>query len=128
MAYSANVTITFDGPRLVVLVEETEASASTEKAITGLPVSGRVLIQSADKISGGSATIDPVLTTASGSTLSIETVIENGDAAATISNLAEPHIPYYSATGTLWHRSKCSGADTDNTVKTVYLIVPGWGE
>ena len=83
------------------------------------------MAQLADKTAGSATTLDPRLTTASGSTLSTQTVIENGTAAATISNLADPAIPFYSATGTLYHKSVVD-AGTNNSVTTVYLIRAGW--
>ena len=59
------------------------------------------------------------------STLSTQTVIENGTAASTISNLADPAIPYYSADGKLYHKSVVD-AGTNNSVTTVYLLRAGW--
>lgn len=126
MAYSANVTITHAGGRdYLVTISETDAAAASEATITGLPKKGLVLSQLADKTTGSATTLDPVLTTASGSTLSTQTVIENGTAAATISNLADPAIPYYSATGTLYHKTQVD-TGTNNGVTTVYLIRAGW--
>jgi hypothetical protein len=126
MAYSATVTITHAGGRdYLVTISETEAAAASEATITGLPKKGLLLAQLADKTAGSATTLDPRLTTASGSTLSTQTVIENGTAAATISNLADPAIPYYSATGVLYHKSVVD-AGTNNSVTTVYLIRAGW--
>ena len=126
MAYSATVTITHAGGRdYVVTISETDAAAASEATITGLPKKGLLLAQLADKTAGSATTLDPRLTTASGSTLSTQTVIENGTAAANISNLADPAIPFFSATGTLYHKSVVD-AGTNNSVTTVYLIRAGW--
>jgi len=126
MAYSATVTVTHLGGRdYSITISETEAAAASEATISGLPVKGRVLSQLADKTSGTAATIDPILTTASGSTASTQVVLENATAAATISNLADPAVPYYSSTGTLYHKSNVA-SDTDNAVTTIYLIQAGW--
>tara|TARA_R100001082_G_scaffold77228_1_gene45074 strand:+ start:1730 stop:2110 length:381 start_codon:yes stop_codon:yes gene_type:complete len=126
MAYAASITITELGGRdLLVQISETEAAAASEATITGLPTKGLVISQLADLTAGSATTIDPRLTTASGSTLSVQTVVENGTAAATVSNLADPAVPYYSATGTLYHKSVVSGS-SDNSVTTVYIIKAGW--
>lgn len=81
--------------------------------------------QAADKTAGSAATIDPKLTTASGSSLAIETVIENGTAAASVYNQMSPPVEYYSATGELFHQSVVASA-ADNSVTTVYKIKAGW--
>lgn len=127
MAYAANVTVTsLGGRKYSVLVEESEASSSTEATINLPFTSGILLSQAADKISGSASTIDPVLSTATNSTLSIETVFENGTAAATISNLLDPQRQFFTPIGQLFHKSKCDGVSTDNTVKTLYLFMTGW--
>ena len=124
MAYAASITITELGGRdLLVQISETDAAVASEATITGLPTKGLVISQLADLTAA--TTIDPRLTTASGSTLSVQTVVENGTAAATVSNLADPAVPYYSATGTLYHKSVVSGS-SDNSVTTVYIIKAGW--
>tara|TARA_R100001594_G_C3895933_1_gene229611 strand:+ start:150 stop:530 length:381 start_codon:yes stop_codon:yes gene_type:complete len=126
MAYSANIVITELGGRdLLITITEEDAAAGSEATITGLPTKGLVVAQMADLTSGSATTIDPRLTTVSASTLSVQTVVENGTAAATVSNLADPAVPYYSSTGTLYHKSVVSG-DSDNDVTTVYIIKAGW--
>ena len=126
MAYNSAVTVTHVGGRdYVVTITETDAAAASEATIAGLPRKGIVLSQLADKTGGSANTIDPILTTASGSTLSTQVVLENATAAATISNLADPAVPYYSATGTLYHKSVVD-TGTNNAVTTVYIIRAGW--
>ncbi len=126
MAYSGTAVVTHLGGRdYLVTITETEAAAASEATIEGLPKKGRVLSQLADKTAGSAATIDPILTTVSGSTASTQVVMENDTAAATISNLAEPSVPYYASSGTLYHKSNVA-SDTDNSVTTVYLIQAGW--
>ena len=126
MAYAAAVTVTHLGGRdYSVTISETDAATGSEATIEGLPKKGRVLSQLADKTAGAATTIDPILTTASGSTLSTQVVMENATAAATISNLADPSVPYYSASGTLYHKSNVDSG-TNSSVTTVYLIQAGW--
>lgn len=126
MAYNAVVTITqLGGRKLRVVITETDAAASSEATIAGLPTEAIVLSQLADKTAGAGSTIDPRLTTASGSTLATQTIIENGTAAASVSNLASPAIPYSSDTGTLYHKSGVDSG-TNNSITTVYLIKAGW--
>ena len=126
MAYDGTAVVThLGGPDYLVTITETEAAAGSIATIAGLPKKGRVISQLADKTSGSAATIDPKLTTASGSTLATQTVVENGTAAASISNLADPAVPYYSSTGTLYHQSVVASA-SDNSVTTVYIIKAGW--
>ena len=126
MAYSGVAVVThLGGPDYLVTVTETEAAAGSIATIDGLPKKGRLVAQLADKTAGTAATIDPKLTTASGSSLATQTVVENGTAAATISNLADPAVPYYSATGQLFHQSVVA-SHTDNSVTTVYIIKAGW--
>ncbi len=126
MAYNATVTITqLGGRKLRVVITETDAEASSEATIAGLPTEGLLLTQLADKTAGAGSTIDPRLTTASGSTLATQTIIENGTAAASISNVASPAFPYSSDTGTLYHKSGVDSG-TNNSITTVYLIKAGW--
>jgi len=126
MAYSATVTVTHIGGRdYHILITETDAAAASEATISGLPVKGRLLSQLADKTAGDAATIDPILTTSTGSTASTHVVLENDTAAATISNLADPAVPYYSSNGTLFHKSN-SASGTNNSITTVYFLQAGW--
>ena len=126
MAYSATVTVSHvGGADYIVQITETEAAAGSIATISGLPKKGRLLQQAADKTAGTAATIDPKLTTASGSSLSVQTVVENGTAAATIYNQMDPPVEYYSATGELFHQSVVASA-TDNSVTTIYKIKAGW--
>jgi|TARA_R100000479_G_C6315016_1_gene175475 hypothetical protein len=124
MAFTATVSH-IGGRDILVTISETNVGASSEATITGLPKKGILLSQLADKTAGSASTIDPRVTTASGSTLATQTVIENDTAAASISNLASPPIPYYSADGKLYVKS---GADSgsDNSITTVLLIRAGW--
>tara|TARA_R100000152_G_C6764145_1_gene188689 strand:- start:868 stop:1248 length:381 start_codon:yes stop_codon:yes gene_type:complete len=126
MAYSGNAVVThLGGIDYLVTITETEAAAGSIATISGLPKKGRVLAQMADKTAGAAATIDPKLTTVSGSSAATETVVENGTAAASVSNQADPPIQYYSATGELFHQSVVASA-SDNSVTTVYIIKAGW--
>ena len=126
MAYSANTTITHLGGRdYIIIITELEAGAATETAITGLPVKGRIVAQRAQLISGSAASIDPVIGTATNPAANFNNLIlSNGTAAAGISNLALPEIPYYAATS-LFHRSVCD-TGADNSIVTTYLLKAGW--
>ena len=126
MAYTPTITVAYVGGRdILVTITETECAAGSIATITGLPKKGVVISQLADLTAGSGGTVDPKLNTASGSSLATQTVVENGTAAAAISNLADPPVPYYSATGTLYHQS-VPGGNTDNVVSTVYIIKAGW--
>ena len=126
MAYSGSAVVThLGGPDYLVTITETEAAAGSIATIAGLPKKGVILQQAADKTAGSAATIDPKLTTASGSTLATQTVVENGTAATSIYNQMDPPVQYYSATGELFHQSVVASA-ADNSVTTTYKIRAGW--
>lgn len=127
MAYNATVTLTHHGGRdYSIVINETEAGAATEATITGLPIKGRVVSQIAQLVSGTGTTIDPILGTATDPSSNANSiVVENDTAAAAISNLASPEVPYITTNGTLYHRSVCD-AGADNTVQTTYLLKAGW--
>lgn len=126
MAYSGVAVVThLGGNDYEVVITETEAAAGSIATISGLPKKGRLISQAAQKTAGSAATIDPKLTLASGSTLATDTVVENGTAAASVNNLADPPVPYYSPTGELFHQSVVASA-ADNSVTTKYKIKAGW--
>ena len=86
MSYAASVTLTHIGGRdYKLVIQESEAGAATEATITGLPTKGIVTAQLATKASGSAATIAPILVTAAGSALAVQTVIQ-ATAAADQSN------------------------------------------
>ena len=125
MAYAASVTLTHIGGRdYKLVIQESEAGAATEATITGLPTKGVVTAQLATKASGTAATIAPILVTAAGSALAVQTVIQ-ATAAADQSNQADPPAQYQVDNGTLYHRSVCN-TGSDNTITTVYLLRAGW--
>ena len=125
MAYSNTAVLTHLGGRdYKLVIQETEAGAATEATITGLPTKGVVTAQLATKASGTAATIAPILVTAAGSALAVQTVIQ-ATAAADQSNQADPPAQYQVDSGTLYHRSACN-AGADNTITTVYLLRAGW--
>lgn len=125
MAYSASVTVNNLGAgRWIVEINELEAGAATEATITGLPTDLRLLKQVSSLISGTGTTVDPILGTASNPS-GISVVAENDTAAADVNNVASPAIPFYAATGQLFHRSVCD-AGSDNTVASLYFFVEHW--
>jgi len=123
MAYAAVVTITKQGGHdYLVQITETEAGAATEATISGMPLRGRILRQQATKTAGSAATIDPVLGNAANPTAAAASVIvENDTAAATIDNVSDPAIPYFTTDGNLYHRSVCN-TGSDNSVTTIYYV------
>ena len=125
MAYAYTAVLTHLGGRdYKAVVQESEAGAATEATITGLPVKGIITAQLATKASGTAATIAPILVTAVGSALAVQTVIE-ATAAADQSNQADPPAQYQVDTGTMYHRSVCN-TGADNVITTVYFIRAGW--
>ena len=127
MSYAASVTLTHIGGRdYKLVIQESEAGAATEATITGLPTKGIVTAQLATKASGSAATIAPILVTAAGSALAVQTVIQ-ATAAADQSNQADPPAQYQVDNGTMYHRSVCAGhTGDDNVITTVYFIRAGW--
>jgi len=124
MAYNVNVQVNNIGRGWVVQIDETDAGAATEATITGLPSALRLLKQVSSLASGTATTVDPILgTTTNPSGLAV--VAENDTAAADVNNVASPAIPFYTATGELFHRSVCD-AGADNTVSSLYFFVEHW--
>ncbi len=125
MAYSSTVVISNLGKgRLSVTITETEAAATSEAVITGIPITASLLKQVCVLTSGTGATVDPILgatTNPSGAAI----IVENSDAAAVINNLASPAIPFATTTGTIYHRSKVN-AGTDNSIISRYLFKSDW--
>ena len=134
MAYAATVTTTKIAPGTsghlydyVVDIAETGATATDEAVITNLPVRGRIIRQICIHTAGTAATVDPVLGAATNpATSGKDLILENSTAAATVDNLPSPAVPYYSSTGTLYHRSVSNGASTDNSHTVRYMIREGW--
>ena len=127
MAYTAAVTVVHLGGRdFKVTVIETDAGAATEVIIGQLPIKGVIVSQMASLITGTGTTIDPVVGVATNpGAKAVTTVIENDTAAAQISNLALPPVPFVATGGQLFMRSQCD-AGSDNSVETVLLIKAGW--
>ena len=127
MAYSATVTVNsgmaVEGQQcFVVSISETEGAASSEATIEGVPQYGRVIRQIVSKSSGSATTFTPVIGTATNP--SGANVALLGTAEAAPDNTSET-ATYYSASGTLYHRS-APDAGTDNTTTVVYHIIEGW--
>ena len=125
MAYSSTVVISNLGKgRLSVTITETEAAATSEAVITGIPITAALLKQVCVLTSGTGATVDPILgatTNPSGASI----IVENETAAAVINNMASPAIPFATTTGTIYHRSKVN-AGTDNSIISRYLFKSDW--
>jgi hypothetical protein len=125
MSYSNTITVLDLGKGCYsVTISETNAEATSEAVITGLPVTASLLKQSCALTGGSGATVDPVLgstTNPSGPSV----IAENADPAVAISNLASPAIPFATTTGTVYHRSKVN-AGADNTIISRLLFKAGW--
>lgn len=125
MAYSNNVIISNLGKgRLSVTITETEAAATSEAVITGIPITASLLKQVCVITSGTGATVNPILgaaTNPGGANI----IVQNETAAAVINNLASPAIPFATATGTIYHRSNVN-AGADNSIISRYLFKGEW--
>jgi hypothetical protein len=134
MAFASTVTVTQLDPvgkeylhNFIVDIAETGATATDESVITGLPSQGRIIRQICIHTAGTATTVDPVLGSATNPAgAGKDLIMENATAAATVDNMPSPAIPYYSSTGTLYHRSVSNGASTDNSHTVRYFIRAGW--
>tara|TARA_R110000803_G_scaffold55081_3_gene111917 strand:- start:95 stop:475 length:381 start_codon:yes stop_codon:yes gene_type:complete len=125
MAYANVITVNeIGGGRWLVQINETDAGVATEAVITGLPVDLRLLKQVTSLVSGTGTTVDPILGTAPAPS-GVSIVAENDTAAADVNNVASPAIPFYAATGALYHRSICD-AGADNVVVSLYFFLEHW--
>lgn len=125
MAYANTVTLThLGGPDYKLVISETDAGAATEATITGLPKKGRIHTQLATKTTGSATTIAPILTTASGSSAAVETVVQ-ATAAADQSNAYDSPVKYQVDDGTLYSRSVCD-TGSNSSITLVYFISAGW--
>ena len=118
-------TVTRKGNEIVVEITETSVGASTEVAIPVNITRGRIVRQICVLTSGSGSTVDPIIGIAT-NPAGVNVVIENGTGAATVDNQYAGGITF-SATGTLYHRSK-PDSGSDNAVSTTYHIVVGWGD
>ena len=130
MAYNnPSPTVTKSKRSVVVIIEETDAEATSEPQAIELGFKyGRVLMQRCHLASGGTGTtVDPVLgTTTDPAATAKNVIISNGSPGASISNqLGAPGVPFYTETGKLYHRSVVDSGN-DNTISTEYHIVQGW--
>lgn len=120
MAYSSTVTVTkiSSDTDYLVTIEETDAAATSEFEINGLPYGGRILRYTSVLTSGTGTTVDPIVGFATNPS-GINVILENGTAAATIDVTPEP-ATYYAA-DKFFVRSKVD-AGTDNAISTRILI------
>ncbi len=130
MAYSGSFTtqtVGRDG-EVLIIITETGGTTTGELEITGLPKTGRIFRQVGGKTSGAAATVDPVLGTLTNpAALPETTTVSNDTAAATVDNLQAGGVPYYTATGSLFHRSVYDSG-TNNAGTFHYFLKPGWDE
>ena len=133
MAYAG--TVTRAGPPshgnrptpIQISLAETEAAATSEKEITGLPKFGRIMRLTSSLTSGTGTVLDPivgVLTAPAGANV----VVENGDPAAIVDLQNDAGYRYYSSTGSLFIRTRVNDATADHVIATKLLILPGWGD
>ena len=120
MAYSATVTVTKvnSDTDFLVTVEETDAAATSEFEIDGLPFNGRILRYTCVLTSGTGTTVDPIVGFATNPS-GINVIIENDTAAATIDVTPDPGT-YYVASK-MFVRSKVD-AGTNNAISTRILV------
>jgi hypothetical protein len=108
-----------------VTVSESDCGPADETIIAGLPIKGVIISQIVSLISGGGATVDPVIGIATNpGALAVTTVASNDTAAAQISNLSLPPIPFITTDGKLYMRSQPDAGLS--VIQTVYLIKAGW--
>lgn len=124
MAYVAIVTHRKLGNGLHELqIDETDAATASEASIDlaalKLPIVGDILIQEGQLISGGGATISPVLGRVTNPTNLTDIIVRNGTAAAGISNQGSFPIPYDAKEATWYHRARVN-TGSNNVIKTVY--------
>ena len=129
MAYNNPApTVTKSKRSVVVTISETDAEATSEPQAIELGFKyGRILMQKCHLTSGAGSTVDPVIGTVTNPASSAkDIIISNGTAGASISNqLGAPGVPFYTATGKLYHRSVVDSG-TNNAISTEYHIVQGW--
>jgi len=125
MAYAFTNTVTKMGPgKWELLIEETDAAATSEAAITegDIPPHGVVTRQECQLDSGTGTTVDPVLgvvTNPAGD----DVTVANDSAASSVSNLQSGGAPFLCRSASnLFHRSN-PDAGTDNVITTRYTIV-----
>lgn len=128
MAYAATVAVTretISGRRIYrVTIAEVEARDTSEATITGVPVLGTIVSYRATLTAGTGTTITPVVGRAAAFAASTQNYIADpGSAGAHIDD--STHVPYYSATGTLYVRSTANNAATDHAISTEILIAEG---
>lgn len=125
MAYAAAINVQHLGKgRYTVSISETECAATSEAVITGLPLSAVLLKQVTALTSGTGATVNPIIGLAT-NPAGISILAENETAAASVNNIASPQIPFATASGTLYHRSR-PNAGADNAILSRYLFQVGW--
>lgn len=120
MAYSATVTVTkvSSDTEFLVTVEETDAAATSEFEIEGLPYGGRILRYTSVLTSGTGTTIDPIVGFATNPS-GINVILENGTPDATIDVTPDPATYYVGKK--FFVRSKVD-AGTNNSISTRILI------
>lgn len=121
-----SVTVSRKGNEIAVSISETSAGSGTESTITLGVQKFRVMRQLCQLTSGTGATIDPVLTRASGGT-GINILLENDTAAASVDNSVTGGVCCFSTDGVIYHKS-VPNAGSDNSISSEYAILVGWGD
>lgn len=117
-------TVTRKGKGILVTISETGAGSSTEETLAIGIQKGRVMRQVCRVTSGSASTVDPILTRVTSGT-GIDIVLENDTAAATVDNSVSGGVPFFAASGNLFHKS-VPNAGSDNAIASEYYIVDGW--
>jgi hypothetical protein len=112
------------GKHVIVTLTETEARDTSECEVTGLPVFGTITSYRATLTAGTGTTINPAVGTSAAFVVSTQDHVATATTTAAHVNEAD-HSPYYSATGTLYIRSRANNAATDHAITTTIIIVEG---
>lgn len=132
MPYVVTTTIELlEGPLVRLTIVETNAAAASETMIADqrIPRTGTVIRQTSVLQAGTGTAVAPVLGTVTNPVGTPDVVCQvatPGAAVVDVFGEAPYHTyPQVGAPGRLFHRSRVNAA-ADNTITTVYLIVPGW--
>lgn len=131
MAYAANVSVLQVGRQEYrVRIEETDADATSEAVIEGVPLVARVLRQVCVIQAGSATTVWPVLGEITPADTSDRIIVEPSEAAALVD--IQGVATYFDATkdpvlpaGRLYHMSR-PDVGADNQIVTVYHISTAW--
>lgn len=127
MAYSATITQRVRPSGVIEIeIREVDAGTATETDSFRLPETFRLISIKADLISGSGATINPSIFWRGGDGTVTTNIYEFGAAAANIDTTPGTGLVIRARQRVGYHRAVCN-AGSDNVVRTIYRIMPGWG-